>query len=26
VNFPTNCCGTFNGWGNNGGCNGGCGC
>lgn len=26
VSFPTNCCGTFNGWGNNGGCNGGCGC
>jgi len=27
VNFPTNCCGQFNGWGNNGcGCNSGCGC
>ena len=27
VNFPTNCCGQFTGWGNNGcGCNGGCGC
>lgn len=25
VNFPTNCCGQFNGW-NSGGCNGGCGC
>lgn len=27
VNFPTNCCGQFAGWGNNGcGCNSGCGC
>lgn len=27
VSFPTNCCGQFNGWGNNGcGCNSGCGC
>lgn len=28
VNFPTNCCGQFSGWGNNGcgGCNNGCGC
>lgn len=28
VNFPTNCCGQFSGWGSNGcgGCNGGCGC
>ncbi len=25
VNFPTNCCGQFNGWNNNGGCNSGCG-
>ena len=27
VNFPTNCCGQFAGWGGNGcGCNQGCGC
>ena len=25
VSFPTNCCGQFNGWNNNGGCNSGCG-
>lgn len=26
VNFPTNCCGQFSGWGNGCGCNSGCGC
>lgn len=26
VNFPTNCCGQFNGWNNGCGCNSGCGC